>query len=140
VQVRLDLENAVAGANEFTITGSNISLPPGIVLKTVTPRQVAVTLDRLMKKKLPVQVDWTGSLDRNLIMTEVRVSPQFVEISGGGLLLKNIDTVYTQKLPLDNLEASGFLTVGLALEDPSLKVAPASREEVIVEYTLQKRP
>ena len=140
VQVRLDLENAVAGSNEYTITGSNISLPPGIVLKTVSPRQVAITLDRLMEKRLPVQVDWAGSLNRNLILTEVRPSPQFVKISGGSLLLKNIDTVYTQKVPLDNLEASGFLTVGLALEDPSLQVAPDSREEVIVEYTLRKRP
>jgi uncharacterized protein (TIGR00159 family) len=139
VQVRLDLESAAAGTNEFTITTSDISLPPGIVLKTVTPRQVTVTLDRLIRKRLPVQVDWTGTLPPNRIMTTVRLDPQYVEIIGGNRLLENMTTVYTQKVPLDDLTESDTLTVGLALEAASLKVAPGSREKVTVEYILRKR-
>ena len=139
VQVRLDLESAVAGTNEFTITNSDISLPPGIVLKTVDPRQVTVTLDRPVRKRLPVQVDWTGKLDPDLIMTNVRLDPQYVEIIGGNRLLEDMATVYTQKVPLDDLTESDTLTVGLALEAASLKVAPGSKEKVTVEYILRKR-
>jgi uncharacterized protein (TIGR00159 family) len=37
VNVRLDISNAVIGQNSFAITPDNISLPPGIVLREVTP-------------------------------------------------------------------------------------------------------
>ncbi len=140
IQVRLDLESAVIGANEFAITASNISLPPGIVLKTVDPRRIEVILDKPMRKKLPVQVDWTGKLAKGLIMENVRVTPPSVEIIGGSRQLKEMETVYTQKAPLDDLTASGTLTLGLALEPASLKVAPGSADKVTVNYVLRKRP
>jgi uncharacterized protein (TIGR00159 family) len=139
VQVRLDLASAVAGTNEFTITSGDISLPPGIILKTIKPGQVTVTLDRQIRKRLPVQADWAGRLDPNLIMTGARVEPAFVEIVGGTRLLKQMDTVYTQKLPLDDLTESGTVNTDLALEAASLAPAPGFREEVTVEFTIEKR-
>jgi uncharacterized protein (TIGR00159 family) len=140
VQVQLDLQSAAVGTNEFTITGSNISLPPGIVLKTVQPRQVTVTLDRLVRKQLPVQVDWTGKLPADRILESVRVMPETVELEGGNRIIENTETVYTQKVSLNGLEKSGTLSVGLALQPASLKVAPGSPEKVTVEYIIHKRP
>ncbi|MCF8081153.1 MAG: diadenylate cyclase [Desulfobacterales bacterium] len=140
VQVQLDLKSAAVGTNEFTITSSNISLPPGIVLKTVQPRQVTVTLDRLVRKQLPVQVDWTGKLPEGRILKSVRVMPEAVEIEGGNRIIEDTETVYTQKVPIDGLTKSGTISVGLALQPASLKVAPSSPEKVTVEYIIEKRP
>ncbi|MGD8367958.1 MAG: diadenylate cyclase [Desulfobacterales bacterium] len=139
VQVRLDLDSAVAGTNEFTITSGDISLPPGIVLKTIEPRQVTVTLDRQIRKTLPVQADWAGRLDPNLIMTSARVEPAFVEIVGGSRLLQEKHTVYTQKLALDDLDESGTINTELALEAASLAPAPGFGEKVTVEYIIERR-
>jgi YbbR domain-containing protein len=129
----------VPGPNEFTITSGDISLPPGIVLKTIKPGQVTVTLDRQIRKRLPVQADWTGRLDPKLIMTSARVEPAFVELVGGSRLLEKMDTVYTQKLSLDDLTESGTVNTELVLEAASLEPAPGFREKVTVEYIIEKR-
>lgn len=139
VQVRLDMSKAKTGPNSFTITRESISLPPGIVLKDVKPAVVEVDLDVLMKKELPVQIDWVGRLPDNYILAEANVDPKTVEIIGGKRILETISTIYTEKVPLNNLEAKGTITVNLALSPASLKIAPNSKEKVTIKYLTRLR-
>ena len=139
VQVKLDLSKSKVGPNSFTITRESISLPPGIVLKGVEPSVVEVDLDVLIKKKLPVQIDWVGRLPDHFILEEAGLEPQAVEIIGGKRILETISTVYTEKVPLDNLEVKGTITVNLALTPASLKIAPNSKEKVTITYLTRLR-
>lgn len=133
-QVRLDMSNAKTGLNSFTITRESISLPPGIVLKDVKPAVVEVELDVLIKKQLPVQIDWVGKLPENLILTQSGLEPKTVEIIGGKRILEKISTVYTEKVPLSSLNGEGTMAVNLALTPASLKIAPNSKEKVTIKY------
>jgi len=139
VQVRLDLEKAVVGENIFSITQDNITLPPGIFLKKVTPPVVEVTLDKTIKKKLPVQVDWVGRLPENFILSDITIDPGTIEVVGGKRILQNISTIYTEKIQLDNIKASGLTTVSLALNPASLKIAPGSKDKIKVNYVAKER-
>jgi uncharacterized protein (TIGR00159 family) len=139
VQVRLDLSTSKAGPNTFTINRTNISLPPGIVLKGVTPSVIDVNLDVLIKKKLPVQIDWVGRLPDHFILVEAIVEPKEVEIIGGRRMLEKMSTLYTEKVPLDNLEVEGVITANVALNPASLKIAPGSKEKVTVKYLTKLR-
>jgi YbbR domain-containing protein len=140
VRVRLDLSTATAGQNNFSITASNISLPPGLVLKNVSPQNIVVDLDVTVKKDLPVQVDWVGRLPENLILAEAAADPQRVEIIGGKRILENLQTIYTEKILLDRLrEGAGVIEVGLALQPASLKLAAGSNEKVAVKYLTRRR-
>ncbi|MDX2502137.1 MAG: diadenylate cyclase [Deltaproteobacteria bacterium] len=139
VQIRLDLGKSKAGPNTFTINRKNISLPPGIVLKGVKPSVVDVELDVLIKKSLPVQIDWVGRLPDHFILEEATVEPQTVEIIGGKRMLGKMMTLYTEKVPLDNLEVEGVLNAIVALNPASLKVAPGSAERVTIRYLTRLR-
>jgi diadenylate cyclase len=139
VQVRLDMSKAKMGPNSFTITRESISLPPGIVLKDVKPAVLEVDLDVLMKKELPVQIDWVGRLPDNYILAEAKLDPKTVEIIGGKRILETISTIYTEKVPLNNLEAKGTITANLALTPASLKIAPNSKEKVTIKYLTRLR-
>jgi uncharacterized protein (TIGR00159 family) len=139
VQVKLDLSKSKAGPNSFTITRETISLPPGIVLKSVSPTEVEVVLDILIEKELPVQIDWSGRLPDHFILTEAKVEPQTVTVVGGKRILENISTLYTEKVPLDNLEVQGTIPVNLALTPASLKIAPGSKEKVTIRYLTKLR-
>jgi uncharacterized protein (TIGR00159 family) len=139
VKVTLDLSKGVVGPNTFNITSENVSLPPGVVLKTVEPPTVEVTLDIPMKKQLPVQVDWVGRLPEHLILSSVRIKPKEVEVVGGARIVEKIATVYTEKVPLDNIQETGTMTVGLALNPASLKIASGSPDEITVRYIVKKR-
>ncbi len=140
VRVRLDLSTAAVGQNDFAITASNISLPPGLVLKNVNPQSIVVDLDVTVRKDLPVQVDWAGRLSENLILAEATVDPSRVEIAGGKRILENLQTIYTEKVPLDRLrEGVGVIEVQLAIQPASLKVASGSNEKVAVKYLTRRR-
>jgi len=139
VQVRLDLEKAIVGENIFSITQDNITLPPGIFLKKVVPPVVEATLDKTIKKKLPVQVDWVGKLPENFILSDITIDPETIEVVGGKRILQNISTIYTEKIQLDNIKESGTTTVNLALNPASLKIAPGSKDKIKVNYGAKER-
>jgi len=139
IQVKLDLSKSKVGPNPFTITRESISLPPGIILKGVTPPVVDVDLDVLIKKELPVQIDWVGKLPDQFILTNVTIEPKTVEIIGGKRMLEKLSTIYTGKVPLNNLEDKGAITVNLALNPASLKIAPGSKEKVTITYATKLR-
>lgn len=139
VQVKIDLSKAVAGANTFTITQEDVTLPPGTILKMVDPKSVKVTLDVLTQKELWVQVDWVGELPRYLIMESVEVKPEKVLVIGAKQILSEISTAYTQNVSLDNIYESGSRTIGLALNHPSLKVSPDSKDKIELSFVVKER-
>ncbi|MCG6910479.1 MAG: diadenylate cyclase [Deltaproteobacteria bacterium] len=139
VKVRISLNNAVAGRNTYTITRDNITLPPGVMLKKVVPQVVDVTLDIPVKKVLPVQIDWIGKLDEHLILESATVEPDTVEVIGGSRILEGINTIYTEKVTLDNIEKTDRQTVSLALNPASLKVEGLPNGKVTITYTVKRR-
>jgi YbbR domain-containing protein len=139
VGVRLDLSKSVIGPNSFSITSENISLPPGIILREVTPNEIAVLIDETIKKELPVQIDWAGKLPEQLILVDSVSDPETVEVTGGKRILEKIATVYTEKVLLDNLKGKGELTANLALNPASLTIAPGSKDKVTIQYLIRDR-
>jgi diadenylate cyclase len=139
VKVRLDLSKSVVGPNTFSIAQKNISLPPGVLLKKAEPSSVEVTLDHLRRKELPIQVDWVGKLPEGLILTEARLDPKKIEFIGGKKILEGISTAYTEQVSLGAIQNSGRMTVNLALNPASIRVAPGSKDKVTVEYVVTRR-
>jgi len=135
----LDLSQSVIGPNAFSLTAGNISLPPGILLKEINPPAVEVDLDETIKKALPVQIDWAGKLPPEFILLDFTMDPQTVEVLGGKRVLEKMVTLYTEKVPLDNLSGKGEITAKLALNPASLKIAPGSKDKVTIQYLIRKR-
>lgn len=140
VGVRLDLSKAAEGRNTFTITQDNIVLPPGVSLNKIQPTVIDVTLDIPATKELPVQVDWVGRLPENLTLSKVSVVPDTVKVIGGSKTLEKVSTVYTAPVRLDSLNKSGSVTTPVVLSPPSLKIASASSDRVIIHYQIEERP
>jgi uncharacterized protein (TIGR00159 family) len=139
VSVRLDLSSAVIGPNSFSITSDTVSLPPGILLREVTPAVVEVVIDETIKKKLPVQIDWAGKLSPELILLDYSMDPETIEVTGGRRILEKLTTLYTEKVPLDNLSGRGEITAKLALNPALLKIAQGSKDKVTIKYLIRKR-
>ena len=96
-------------------------------------------MDTIGTKELPVQVDWTGHLPDNLVLTQVTVIPPRVKVTGGLRILDSLETLYTQKVPLNDIDGSGSLKVDLDLDPASLKLATGSEEEIELHYQTVKR-
>ena len=140
VKVKLNLANAVAGSNQIAIARNSIALPPGIQLKQVDPQALEVTLDLPVVKTLPLQADWTGKLADGLILEDVRMVPDTVKVIGGSLMLKDIQTIYTEKIPLEGITTGGTATVSFVLQPSSLKLEDGAGNRVDVIYKVKRRP
>jgi len=138
VKVTVDLSNTQIGVNNCLISERNITLPPGVFLKNIRPPYVEVTLDKSLEKEIPVQVDWTGKLPENMTISKVIIEPSDVKIIGRSTVLKDISTIYTAKVPLDRVNKSGGLTVGLVLTNPSLKLED-NLGGVTVKYDIKEK-
>jgi diadenylate cyclase len=139
VKVTVDLSEGSVGRNTFPIPAEKISLPPGVFLRNVRPPSVDVTLDRLIKKRLPVQVDWVGKLSDDLSISSVDIVPEKVTVVGGSLILEDITTIYTEPVSLDTIKESGSMTVRITLNKPSLKYDSSTPEKVTIEYKVVEK-
>jgi uncharacterized protein (TIGR00159 family) len=139
IKVKLDLGKASVGTNTYTISSDNVTLPPGVLLRKVDPQVVEVTLDIPVAKVMDIQVDWKGKLAENLILEYVTVVPQRVKVVGGSRLLKDIATIYTEKVPLDAITKSGEISIDLALRPASLVLDDEFKGKVLVKYGVAPR-
>lgn len=137
IKVNMDLSRARVGENVLPVTGENISLPPGVALKHLEPQEVKITLDNLTEKSLAVQPVWTGKLPDGMVMVQAQAVPEMVTVSGGGIVLKEMTTIFTEEIPLDQLTQSGILSVSLVLNPASLELVNA--DKVQIRYFLEKR-
>ena len=140
VKVKLNLASAVAGSNQIAISRDSIVLPPGIQLKQVEPQVLDVNLDIPEKRRVPIQADWAGKLPAGLILQDVQITPDTVKVEGGSQALKDIQTIYTEKIPLETITADGKVSAGLALLPSNLKLSDESQDHVEVVYKIAKRP
>lgn len=139
VKVKLNLANAVAGNNQVAITRDGIVLPPGIELKQLEPQALEVNLDVPVHKKLSIQPVWTGKLPADFILQDAYTVPETVEVVGGNLTLQGIRTIYTEKIPLENITSDGQVSVTLVLLPSSLKLADESQKHAKVIYKISRR-
>jgi diadenylate cyclase len=137
INIKLNLSQSVVGHNKLSITRKNILLPPGIRLKRIEPSELDITLDTLTQKELPIQPNWIGKLPNNLVMKEAMPTPPTVHITGGGLILNDIATIFTEPISLENLTESGTITVGLVLNPASLKLTEKNKFQI--NYIISKK-
>jgi YbbR domain-containing protein len=72
-------------------------------------------------------------------LAQVRLVPSSVTVIGANGFLDKLSTIYTEKISVANLEGSGAIEVGLAINPAKLKLATGNRDTVTVYYTIQKK-
>lgn len=137
INIKINLSKSVVGLNKLSVTRENILLPPGIRLKNIEPSELEINLDSMIEKELPVQPNWIGKLPEGLIMKSASAVPPKVIVTGGGLVLKGVSTVFTEQIQLDNITKSGILSVNPALEPASLKLK--NSEKIQIRYIVEKK-
>jgi uncharacterized protein (TIGR00159 family) len=138
VSVIVDLSSLPVGTSPIKILPSAVSMPPGVSLNQLSPSQIEVTLDRTVTRDLPVQIDWTGRLPENFLMTDAKVEPSSIRVTGRSLVLEELGALYTEKLSLDDIRESGRKT-SLIMFPESIRPSASQNETVTVFYWVEER-
>lgn len=140
IKVLLKLGDAAVGSNSFTISTDNIALPPGVNLKKVAPRTIELVMGGVIHRKIPVQIDWSGKLDENLILEKATPDPAVIEVSSISTGKDKLTTLYTEKVSLNSIKESGTgtLEAKIVVKPASLKI-PESARTVSINYIAKQR-
>jgi YbbR domain-containing protein len=119
--VRVDLAN-VGGTEDrtFTISESNLNLPPGVAFLRAVPSQLRLHLTRLAEKVVPVEVRFSGALPAGYQLGGQSVSPEQLRIAGSETRVRSVTQVQTDPIDLHSLTQSGDYRVDAFVDDPQV--------------------
>jgi YbbR domain-containing protein len=126
LKARVGLSSGVIGENIFKLEPDNFSLPPGVVLRKVTPESVTVSLDIDVIRSVPVQVDWVGTVPFGSRIEYCELIPEQVQVRGPSLLMEEIATVYTEAVDVAALSPQLIKDVPLVVPQAARSIEPAT--------------
>jgi YbbR domain-containing protein len=126
------------GERTVRVTAQELGLPAGVELLRVIPAQIRLRFDRRVTKSVEVQARITGAPPRGYRITQQRISPEFVRITGPESNLRTVTSVMTDPINLDSSVGYAEFRVPVALDDPQLRVEES--QPVSVGITLEKTP
>lgn len=135
--VRFDLANVGDTADRtFTISESNLNLPPGVTFLRAVPSQLRLHLARLAQKDVPVEIQFSGALPAGYQLTGQSVSPDRLSIAGTQTRVTSITGVQTDPIDLHSLTQTGDYRVDTFVDDPQVHFE--SPPQVTVHLTIER--
>lgn len=101
VSVQVDLREAETGTHAVNLTAENVSLPQGLRVDSIQPSSVDVTVDRLVRRQVPVEPDVRGEPAAGATRGDVEVVPPEVTVTGPESQLANLTSLKTAVVSLE---------------------------------------
>lgn len=115
LSIAFDLSGIRPGPAVFRVDPEALSLPRGAKVIRINPAQVTLELERVGHKAVPVHVRLTGRAPPGLEVTETKVSPETVQLSGPVSDLADVHAANTEAIELSGVKA-GTIERELSLE------------------------
>jgi YbbR domain-containing protein len=111
----LDLSGVRPGPAVFRVMADSLNLPRGVSVVRMTPSEITVEFARVMRKKVPVHLSFSGKPPGDLRITDTKVAPEVVEIIGPAGEVKTVKAAETNPIDLSGASA-GLLERDVTLE------------------------
>ncbi len=109
-----------AGDRTFTISETNLNLPPGVTFLRAEPSQFRLRFVRMAAKEVPVEIRFSGSPPAGYRLTGQSVSPDRLRIAGSEIRIAAVSSVQTDPIDLSGLTGSGDYGVDAFVADPQV--------------------
>lgn len=139
--VSLDLTDATAtGERTLQITPENaaVDLPNGVTLKEIQPNRIAVRLERIEEREIPVRAETTGAPPENFEVYGQTVSPAKVRVRGAQSIVAALEFVPTERINLENRTAD-FVAQQTPFDAANLKISILDTTFVDVAFRIGER-
>jgi hypothetical protein len=106
--VSVDLSEVKAGERTIQLTPENINveLPSGLKIEEIQPNKIAVKLERVEERDVPVKPETEGALPEGFEIYSRTVSPPTVRVRGPESFVRALDSISTEKISLENQRAN----------------------------------
>ncbi len=102
--VSIDLSDVPNGEKliELTPENVNVRLPTGIKLDEIQPNKIAVKLEPVEERDIPVQAETEGSVPEGFEIYNVTPVPSKIRVRGPASFVKSLGFILTDKINLEN--------------------------------------
>lgn len=121
----VDLTGQAPGDRVIQLTPDTVllELPLGVRLDEITPSRMAVRLEAVEVKEVPVRIETTGRVGEGFEVYSQTVTPARVSVRGPQSFTKTLTQVATEKIDLDGKTAD-FTARQTPLASPNPKLTP----------------
>lgn len=124
VNVLVELPQTAPGPVDVALSPDQVYVPEGVVVVSLDPNTLHLTLDQVITKRLPVQVDLVGEPAAGATVGEPVAIPPAVSVRGPRSRIENVTLVKTRSVTL-NGHAQTFDEMASVLPpDPLANVDP----------------
>ena len=123
--VSLDLTDVQAGDRTVQITPENVivELPTGVKLEEVQPNKIAVKLETVLEREIPVRAETEGNVAEGFEIYGTAVLPNKVSVRGPESYINSLDFVSTEKVDIQNRQEDFTARqVGLNIVNPKVSL------------------
>lgn len=106
VGVVVDLRSVGEGDHEVAVETRHVSVPAGVDVLAVSPSRLPLRLERIVRRRLPVQPPLSGSPAPGLVVGRVLTEPATVLVSGPRLVLETLPGVLTDPVVIAGVSST----------------------------------
>lgn len=119
----IDLTDIKSGDNILQLSPETVSvvLPNGVKFVKVEPSKVALKVEKVVEKEVPVKVETEGNLAEGFELFGTNVFPPKVRVRGAESFVKSFDSASTEKINIEGLKDNYFARqIGLNVVNPRI--------------------
>ncbi|MFQ5928690.1 MAG: YbbR-like domain-containing protein, partial [Acidobacteriota bacterium] len=138
--VVIDLKRAVPGTELIRLTEGNIrNKPSGVEILFIDPARIRLHLESTLRKIVEVTPELVGNPANGFEVTNVRVIPSEVMISGPKPRVLRVSTAQTEPIAIEGHSRTLRLNAYLDLEDPRLRIENTPSVNMVVTIEEKRR-
>jgi len=134
ISVVVDLENMQAGKNLYSLSKKNIKLPKSLLITSISPETLSLTLEERLKKEVSVKPVIAGSPEEGFVVQSIKIKPERVQIEGPKSLIRRTYVLKTEPIDISGIYENLQHTASLDIT-PNIKT---SIREIKVDITVRK--
>ncbi len=133
----IDLRDYPYDQETFAVTfdPTMVQLPFGVEVQEISPQQVVLSLEREIKKVVPIRLRTVGEVGKDLKLISKEFSPREFMIKGPYHAIKKVGLLNTLPIDLESLDGSGELRLKLEPIDPRIEIEDL--KEINFYYTIK---
>lgn len=123
--VSVDLTDSPAGDRSVQLTPENVNidLPPGVKIVDLQPDRIAVKLEKVEEREIPVKVETEGAVSDNYEVYQSLAVPPKIRVRAPESYIKTLDQISTEKIDLTGKSADFTARqVSLVVLSPKVKL------------------
>lgn len=115
---------------------SQISVPFGVDVLEMKPREANIEIDKMVQMELPVHISYIGNLAYDKKFKEISVEPQNIMVSGPIDVIKKLSRIETNPINLSNIDKEEG-TINIPLDELDSRLNFEENPRVKLKYKVQ---